>query len=270
MYNRLESLGCQEMITDVMTQSSSVQAELDRPAWIDGVVRAVPIVLGYIPIGFAYGVLAQQAGLSITNTLLMSVMVYAGSSQLVAVGLFAQGVPALSIIMTTFVVNLRHMLFSAALSPYLKQWRKGALAAFAYELTDETFALHSALFARMAPPKPTVFAINVTAQLSWLLGTGLGILAGRYVTDVRPLALDFTLPAMFIALLVIQLRDRVDGAVAMLGGVSAVVLTLVGLDRWSVILATVFAATLGVVLERGLNGAEGSDGELDPSVEATR
>lgn len=270
MYNRLESLGCQEMITDVMTQSSSVQAELDRPAWIDGVVRAVPIVLGYIPIGFAYGVLAQQAGLSITNTLLMSVMVYAGSSQLVAVGLFAQGVPALSIIMTTFVVNLRHMLFSAALSPYLKQWRKGALAAFAYELTDETFALHSILFSQTVPPKPTVFAINLTAQLSWLLGTALGIVAGRYVTDVRPLALDFTLPAMFIALLVIQLRDRVDGAVALLGGVGAVGLTLMGLDRWSVILATVVAATLGVILERGLKLSDRPEGASDPSLEVLK
>jgi 4-azaleucine resistance transporter AzlC len=234
---------------------------------MDGVVRAVPIVLGYIPIGFAYGVLAQQADLSIANTLLMSVLVYAGSSQLVAVGLFAQGIPALSIIMTTFVVNLRHMLFSAALSPYLKRWRKGELAAFAYELTDETFALHSVLFSQEVPPKPTVFAINVTAQLSWILGTALGIVAGRYVTDVRPLALDFTLPAMFIALLVIQLKGRVDGAVALCGGVGAVLLTLVGLDRWSVILATVIAATLGVVLEQGLKMAEPPDGATSSPVE---
>lgn len=248
-------------------QTSSARGKIDRPAWMDGVVRAVPIVLGYIPIGFAYGVLAQQADLSIANTLLMSVLVYAGSSQLVAVGLFAQGVPALSIIMTTFVVNLRHMLFSAALSPYLKRWRKGELAAFAYELTDETFALHSVLFSQEVPPKPTVFAINVTAQLSWILGTALGIVAGRYVTDVRPLALDFTLPAMFIALLVIQLKGRVDGAVALCGGVGAVLLTLVGLDRWSVILATVIAATLGVVLEQGLKMAEPPDGATSSPVE---
>ncbi len=257
------------MITDDMTRSSSAHTKLDRPAWIEGMVRSVPIVLGYIPIGFAYGVLAQQAGLSMVNTLLMSVMVYAGSSQLVAVGLFAQGVPALSIIMTTFVVNLRHMLFSAALSPYLQRWHRGTLAAFAYELTDETFALHSVMFSREVPPKPTVFAINVTAQLSWLLGTGLGIVAGRYVTDVRPLALDFTLPAMFIALLVIQLRNRADGAVALFGGVGAVVLTLMGLDHWSVIVSTVVAATLGVILERELKLVDRPDGASDPSLRVT-
>jgi 4-azaleucine resistance transporter AzlC len=257
-----------------MTESSSVRAKVARPAWIEGMVRAVPIVLGYIPIGFAYGVLAQQADLSVANTLLMSVMVYAGSSQLIAVGLFAQGVPALSIIITTFVVNLRHMLFSAALSPYLKRWSKGVLAAFAYELTDETFALHSVMFPHAEPrgetsrSKPTVFAINVTAQLSWILGTGLGIVAGRYVTDVRPLALDFTLPAMFIALLVVQLRGRVDVVVALCGGVGAVGLTLVGLDRWSVILSTVIAATLGVMLERGFKATAPTDEGSQSSIEA--
>lgn len=252
---------------DAMTRSSTAHAKIDRSAWINGVVRAVPIVLGYIPIGFAYGVLAQQAGLSVMNTLLMSVMVYAGSSQLVAVGLFAQGVPALSIVITTFIVNLRHMLFSAALSPYLRGWGKGALAAFAYELTDETFALHSVMFSRDVPPKPTVFAINMTAQISWVLGTGLGIVAGRYVTDVRPLALDFTLPAMFIALLVVQLRGRLDGVVALCGGIGSVMLTLVGLDRWSVIFATVVAATLGVILERGFKMTARADEAPGSSVE---
>ena len=85
------------------------------PSLFRGMTKALPIALGYIPIGFAYGVLAQQAGLSTINTLLMSVIVYAGSSQLIAVGLFAATVPGLTIILTTFVVNLRHMLFSAAL-----------------------------------------------------------------------------------------------------------------------------------------------------------
>ncbi len=94
-----------------------------RPAWVRGVARAMPIVMGYIPIGFAYGVLAQQAGLSLFNTLAMSALVYAGSAQLIAAGLFAAAAPALSIVATTFVVNLRHMLFSAALSPYLRGWR---------------------------------------------------------------------------------------------------------------------------------------------------
>lgn len=251
----------------------------DRPAWLQGVTRAAPIVMGYIPIGFAYGVLAKQAGLSLFNTLAMSVLVYAGSAQLIATGLFAAAAPPLSIIITTFVVNLRHLLFSAALSPYLKRWRKPELAAFAYELTDESFAVHSATFAQGIPPKTEVLALNATAQLSWVAGSLLGALVGGLIADVRPLALDYTLPAMFIALLVIQIHDRIEVMIAMLSGLLAVGLTLWGVGRWSVIVATVAGATLGVVLESWIGrsseslerpqatAAPGPSVEGDPSTE---
>lgn len=206
--------------------------------------------MGYIPIGFAYGVLAQQAGLSVRNTLLMSLIVYAGSAQFIAVGLFAAGTPALSVILTTFVVNLRHILMSASLSPYLKHWRKLELAAFAYELTDESFAVHVTRFATAMPPKAETLAINATAQVSWIFGSWLGTVAGKLITDVRPLALDYALPAMFIALLVMQIKDNTQIVVAVASGVLAVGLTLAGLGHWTAILATLAGATLGVILEQ--------------------
>lgn len=205
--------------------------------------------MGYIPIGFAYGVLAKQAGLSLFSTVAMSVLVYAGSAQLIATGLFAAAASPLSIIITTFVVNLRHLLFSAALSPYLKQWGKPELAAFAYELTDESFAVHSATFPEGVPPKAEILALNATAQVAWVAGTLLGAVVGGLIADVKPLALDYTLPAMFIALLVIQIHDRIEIVIAVLSGLLAVGLMLWGIGRWSVILATVVGATLGVVVE---------------------
>ncbi|MCD6286836.1 MAG: AzlC family ABC transporter permease, partial [Anaerolineae bacterium] len=159
---------------------------LMKSAVFRGVTRALPIVMGYVPIGFAYGVLAKQAGLSVFNAVAMSVLVYAGSAQLIGAGLFAAAAPALSIVATTFVVNLRHMLFSAALSPYLKGWRKSALAIFAYELTDETFAVHSVSFPDGVPSKAEVIAVNVTAQLSWLCGSWLGAVVGGLIKDVKP------------------------------------------------------------------------------------
>jgi 4-azaleucine resistance transporter AzlC len=214
-----------------------------------GVSRGVPLMLGYVPIGLAYGVLAQKAGLSVANTLLMSLLVYAGSSQLIAVGLFAGGTSPPSIILTTLVVNLRHTLFSAALSPFLKRWRKLELAVFAHQLTDETFAVHSAQFASVAPCKTEVFATNMTVQASWIFGTALGVLLGQVIADVRPLGLDYALPAMFIALLVLQVKDRVQFIVALLAGALSVGLLLVGLDQWHVIVATMITATIGVILE---------------------
>jgi 4-azaleucine resistance transporter AzlC len=206
--------------------------------------------MGYVPIGIAYGILAQKAGISPFNTLLMSVIVFAGSSQLIAVGLFEAGVPAPSVIITTFVVNLRHMLMSAAVAPYLKRWRKVELAAFAYELTDETFAVHSARFASLGPNKAEAFTINVIAQAAWVLGTGLGIVVGGLITDPKRLALDYALPAMFIALLVMQIKDLVQIGVAVLTGLLATGLLLAGVSQWNVILATIIGATIGVGIEQ--------------------
>ena len=205
-----------------MNTTTSAKTSSTRPGWLAGVIQASPIVLGYVPIGLAFGVLAQKAGISTLNTLLMSLLVYAGSSQLIAVGLFASKVPALSVILTTFVVNLRHVLLSAALSPFLKRWRKREIAAFAYELTDETFAIHAVRFASGTPGKAEVLATNMTAQVAWIFGTWLGIMVGQSITDVKPLALDYVLPAMFVALLVLQIKDRVQVGVALATGALSV------------------------------------------------
>jgi 4-azaleucine resistance transporter AzlC len=226
------------------------RTEATPPAVLAGVSQAVPIVLGYVPIGLAFGVLAQKAGLSPLITLVMSIVVYAGSAQLIAVGLLAAGVPPLSIVVTTFVVNLRHLLMSAALAPFLRNWSRPQLAAFAYELTDETFAVHAARFATRGARAAEALATNVTAQAAWVTGTALGILLGSAIADVEPLGLDYTLPAMFIALLVMQIRDRVQVLVAVLTGALAVALLLAGMARWHVVVATLAGATFGLGLEQ--------------------
>ncbi len=220
-----------------------------RP-WINGVVRTLSVMLGYVAIGFAFGVLSQKSGLAWFNTLALSIIVYAGSAQLIAVGLFAAGVAPVSIVVTTFIVNLRHLLLSAALSPYLRGWRKRELAFFAYELTDESFAVHAAQFVTGAWSKAEAFATNITAQVSWVAGTVLGIIAGGLIGDVRPLALDYALPALFIALLVLQITDRLQIAVAVLSGLLALTLVLAGVDQWNVIIATLVSATGGVGVEQ--------------------
>jgi len=215
-----------------------------------GVVKALPIVSGYIPVGFAYGVLSQKAGLSALNAVLMSIIVYAGASQFVAVGLIAAQTPTLSIILTIFIVNLRHLIMASALAPHLSRWRKRELAAFGFELTDETFAVHSTNFPKGVPPKAEVFATNMTAQASWVLGSALGIVAGNLISDVKPFGLDYALTALFIALVVLQATNRIHLFVALFTGIFSVVLLQAGVERWNVILATLVGATLGVVIEQ--------------------
>lgn len=239
-----------------------------------GMRRAVPIVLGYLPVGFAFGVLADKTGLSAIETVFMSLAVFAGSAQLIAVGMLAAAASisaaTFSIILTTFVVNLRHLLMSASLAPYMRKWSKKMQALFAFQMTDETFAMHAVHFQAQvaamtagdngcdaerraalreyAPDKAETTGLNMTAQLGWVAGSALGALFGGLIGDVKPLGLDYALPAMFIALLVAQVRGRLHVIVAVAAGAVSVGLSLAGVGQWNVIIATVLAATLGTLL----------------------
>ncbi|KKM12584.1 hypothetical protein SY88_02735 [Clostridiales bacterium PH28_bin88] len=223
---------------------------MERQQFLLGVKSATPIVLGYLPLGFAYGVLARGADLTVAETVLMSIIVYAGSSQFIAVGLLAGSAPPLTIIFTTFLVNLRHMLMSASLVPYLRHIATPVLAVLAYEVTDETFAVASARYAEHPAHASYQLGLNVTAQVSWVTASWLGATVGNLLGDPERYGLDFALPAMFIALLVMQLKNRPTYLAALAGAVVSVVLARVMPGNWHIIIATVVAATVGVWSER--------------------
>ncbi len=210
--------------------------------------QASPIILGFLPVGFAYGVLARKTGISIDNTMLMSLLVFAGSAQFIAVGLLAAGASAVSVIVTTFVVNLRHLLMSAALAPFLQKWRKREIMAFGFQLTDETFALHSTRFGSGDMNKSETFMINCIAQTAWVGGTALGVISSTLISDVKPMGLDYALPAMFIGLLLSQIKDKTHILVAFGAGILSTALSLGGVDQWNVIIATLAGATAGVMI----------------------
>ncbi len=217
-----------------------------------GLRASFPVLLGYAPIGLAYGVLAHQAGLSLWEALALSLFVYAGSSQFIGVAMWQAGAGFLAIVFTTFLVNLRHFLMSAALSPYLGRYSKRWLAYFGGELTDETFALHSSRL-RQHDPEYTgtaLLVVNQAAHLTWAATSVAGYLAGTALGDPQRLGLDFALPAMFVGLLFMQLRRRLDVLVAVAAGALSLGLPFVVPGRWNVLLAAVVAATLGAALTR--------------------
>jgi len=217
-----------------------------------GLKSVTPIILGYLPVGFAYGVLAEKSGLSLFNTVAMSVIVYAGSAQLIGTGLIAGGVGAMTLVFTTFIVNLRHLLMSAALSPKLNGWKKWQVALFAAEMTDETFALHSLRMAAAAPPKAETFTINISAHTSWVVGSLVGFIAGGQIA-VRSIGLDYALTAMFIALLVPQVLKPLYLVMAVGAAALSVTLLLLGFGQINVIAATIFCATCGAGLDAWIN-----------------
>ncbi len=223
-------------------QSFSVSA-------VEGFKRALPIVLGYVPVAFAFGVLAVKNDIPPLLTIAMSVFIFAGSGQFVAASLWGAGVGAASVILTVFVINLRHLLMSASLATYtqsITRWQRGLLGL---QLTDETFGVHSTAFQRgWRLSLTTLYTCNSTAQLSWVLGTVIGVYFGSLIEDVRPLGLDYALTAMFLALFIPQCQTRMHVLVGIFAGIVSIALKLSGLGQWNVILATVIAATLGLAL----------------------
>lgn len=232
----------------------------ERAAWpgtagsrfLLGAKSAWPVVMGYVPIGFAYGVLAAQAGLSPWEAGAMSLLVYAGASQFIAVGMLAADAGLAAVAATTFLVNLRHLLMSAALSPYFHRVRRPLLAVLSFFVTDESFAVSSTVFAERGRGDAGWFAgLAVTAYGSWLAASVAGALAGGIATNQEALGLDFALSAMFIGLLVPNLRGEEAGSrrvAALVAAALAVAMGLLGQPSWGVIVATVVAATVGVML----------------------
>lgn len=236
------------MTTDVIDEETT-QPQSQESTLMSALRQAAPIVMGYVPVGAAFGVLAHKTGLSMLSTVLMSTIVFAGSAQLIAVAMFAAGMPPLSIIATTFVVNLRHLLMSASLAPNLKSWKRWELALFSYEITDESFAVHSSRFDRGDNSKPVSFLINSIAHVSWVLASWVGFMTGATIPDIKPLGLDYALPAMFIALLAMQVKNGLHVFVAGFTGMVSIILIQSGADQWSVILATLIGATFGAGVE---------------------
>lgn len=207
-----------------------------------GMRLALPIVLGYLPVGFAFGVLAVKAGMTPLTVVLMSFFVFAGSGQLIAVGLMASGSGGAGIVLTTFIVNLRHLLMSAALTPFLKHWPKPLQAWFAFQMTDETFATNLGRFYANRVNTSEALGLNATAHAGWVAGGLVGALFDSAIGDIRPLGLDFALPGMFIALLLPHLAVTRRVLAVCSGASLSLLFSLTGAGQWSVILATVCAA----------------------------
>ncbi|MGC9325483.1 MAG: AzlC family ABC transporter permease [Desulfomonilia bacterium] len=212
---------------------------------------AWPICLGYLAIGIAFGVLAAQAGLSLLQIALMSVIVFAGSSQFIAVSMISSGAGILAVILTTFMVNLRHLLMSSSLALHLKGTNRSILSLFAYGVTDESFAVNLTRFTRGEWDVRRSLIVNHTANSFWVVSTVLGGYIGELVPP-GAFGIDYALTSMFLCLLVFQLSTRITVVVSLSAGILAVIFSLLLPGNFHVIVASVIAASLGVFAKRSL------------------
>lgn len=215
----------------------------------EGLNAGWPICLGYLPIGMAFGVLAQKAGLTPLQIGLMSILVFAGSSQFIAVSMLTGGASAPAIITTTFVVNLRHVLMSSALAVYLRAAHRGVLALFAYGVTDESFAVNLPRFNTRNWSLPRALVVNHAANLTWCASTVAGGIGGRFIPQ-GAFGIDYALIAMFICLLIYQIRKRIHLLTALIAGATAVGLAMAMPGNTYIVIASIAAATVGVIIQR--------------------
>jgi len=212
--------------------------------FVAGSQAAWPICLGYVPIGLAFGVLAQKAGFSMPEVGLMSVLVFAGSAQFIGVAMWQGGAGALAIVATTLVVNLRHVLMSSSLAPYLKRCRPGFVTVFSYGVTDESFAVNLGRFRDQSWDPKRALILNQAANACWVVSTVAGAGAGQFIPE-RAFGIDYALIAMFLCLLVFQLRGRIYVMTGLIAGVLALGLSLLVPGNLHVVTASIAAATIG-------------------------
>jgi 4-azaleucine resistance transporter AzlC len=215
---------------------------------IDGVRAITPFLLGVVPFGLVYGVTAVDRGLPPTLIAAMSALVFAGAAQLAAVELVARGAPALVVVTTILVVNLRYPMYAASIAPYFRDFSGRWRAFLGYLMTDQAYAIALTDYrdTDRSPTRRKWYYVGAAATLwvSWQLSTITGVLVGAQVP--AGLSLEFAIPLTFLALLVPNVDDAASGLAAAIGGGGAVVGAALPYDVGLVVaaLAGILAAAL--------------------------
>jgi 4-azaleucine resistance transporter AzlC len=199
----------------------------NRSLFWAGVRATLPVMTSVAPFGMLVGATGLTAGIPAGVIMAMSPVVFAGSSQLLALQLMASSSPALVLLLTTLVVNLRHTLYGISLAPHVRSLRRGWQWLLAYFMTDEVFAITISRYNQEAahpPPNRHWFFLGsgLTLWSGWQLSTGIGLVLGSQIP--ASWGLDFAIALTFIALVVPALADHAAVLAALVGGGLAVLL----------------------------------------------
>ena len=222
-----------------------------RPPFLDGLIASLPIVLGYFPIAFSFGVAATRSGFTAAEAVALSLIIFAGASQFLALALLTSGAPVLVSAFTLIAMNLRHILYGPALMREAGREAGTRHAwAWAFGLTDEVFGQALGALARgQRFSEPYMFGLGLGAYASWVSGTLTGAVAGGGALDGWPAlgaGLGFMLPALFLALLLSILSRRQLPVIAVAGAVT-VVATLAISATSGILLGMLAGALAGLV-----------------------
>lgn len=209
-----------------------------------GVKAGIPVILGFVPVGIAYALMARNAGLSVAETCSMSVFVFAGASQMMAAGMVGSGAGIFAIVLATFIINLRHLIMSTCVMNHMQGGKLPARLAAAFGVTDESFSIFT-----MENKNNNIrffFGLMISTYLSWVLGSFIGAIASDFLPEIVTLSLGVSLYAMFIGLLFPSIPG--NGRLALLVLMTAVTNTILNqfiASSWALVISTLLCAFIG-------------------------
>lgn len=213
---------------------------------VEALKASIPVMMGYVVLGMAFGMLLESKGYSFIYALLMSVFIYAGSMQFVAINLLTSGATLINAAMMTLLINARHLVYG--LSMIRKFENMGNLKPYMiFSLTDETYSL---LVGTTVPEecdeKYYLFFISFFDQCYWILGSLVGSLIGSMLT-INTTGLDFAMTALFIMIVLEQFLTSQKHIYTYLGFVISIIcLVVFGSDAF--IIPSMIGIIVGLLL----------------------
>lgn len=214
----------------------------------EGVKAATPIVLGYIPVGIAFGLIAKNEGMPLFFTVMLSGIVFAGASQFMAVHAVAMGLYFPQIIVATFLMNFRHLIMSISMASRLEDESMAFRPMIAFFVTDESYAVTS--LSETLHHK-YLLAVQLTAYLTWNFATIVGFFAGGLLPKLLQKSMGITLYILFAALLIPEIKKSREPLVIALiaGGINSFLAYGGFFDSgWNLVISMVLAACFGYVI----------------------
>ncbi|MCR4398232.1 MAG: AzlC family ABC transporter permease [Firmicutes bacterium] len=219
-----------------------------------GFLRAIPVAASIFGYGLVFGVLAGRAGLGYWEIAAMSAFVFAGSAQFAAVNMIASGAAAGQIVVTTLLLNLRHLLMGASLGSHLRSVEPWKLAVLGHFMNDESYAVTIDHFQRHGGSVPYFLGAGLATFVGWFGSSVTAAAVGNVLGDARRFGLDFAFLGTFIGLLVLNLKSReACVAFAAAAGVALAACRIMP-GNWHVVLAAAAAAITGSVVEMRATG----------------
>lgn len=223
---------------------------MNSKGFIYGLQKSVSIGIGYAPVALTFGILSLQSGLTVWESGMMSLFVFAGASQFIAIQLIGQSATIWVIGLTTLIVNIRHVLMSFSMIRFFSGISLRRLSFLAHGITDETFVLNSKLLEGIGTPEErsrVTLGVNIGAYLSWVVFSFIGAWLGN-VISITFSGFNFALLALFIVLTV-GIVNKSNILTYILAGILAIAFKLIIPGKMYLLLSVGIAATVGALME---------------------